>query len=202
MAKDATGKDKAGGRLLLAGTVRESIVDGPGIRYVVFAQGCPHHCAGCHNPATHPLEGGVLTDIDALLTDIRSNPLLDGITLSGGEPFEQAREFARLARGAKALGLDVWVYTGYTHEILCSRAEEREGWADLLAQTDVLVDGPFILAQKDSRLRFKGSGNQRIIELKPKGAPEPADRMPRQSRSSQGTAPKKSPSAGGAVGLE
>lgn len=160
-----TGRAAAGRTLRLAGTINESIVDGPGIRYVVFAQGCPHHCTGCHNPATHPFDGGFSADIDTLLDKIRANPILDGITLSGGEPFDQAQGFAHLARGAKELGLNVWVYTGYTYETLCSK-EGMPGWDELLAAADVLVDGPFILAQKDLLLRFKGSGNQRIIDLK------------------------------------
>ena len=91
----------------IAGVVKESIVDGPGIRYVVFAQGCKHNCKGCHNPHTHSFEGGSIVEVDSIISEMKRNPLLDGITLSGGEPFEQAEGFAVLAQKARANGYDV-----------------------------------------------------------------------------------------------
>ena len=103
--------------LRLAGVIRESIVDGPGIRLVIFAQGCPHKCPGCHNPATHDPEGGYDSDPQQILEAIRENPILQGVTFSGGDPFLQADGFAQLAREIHALGLSVITYTAvsYTH---------------------------------------------------------------------------------------
>lgn len=145
----------------IAGTVNDSIVDGPGFRYTVFTQGCPHDCPGCHNPQTHDFAGGHMADTEALLAQMADNPLLDGLTLSGGEPFAQIEPCACLARGARALGLNVWVYSGYTFEALLKRPEAEE----LLRACDVLVDGPFLLAQRTLELRFRGSRNQRLIDL-------------------------------------
>ncbi|MGI6538335.1 MAG: anaerobic ribonucleoside-triphosphate reductase activating protein [Caldicoprobacterales bacterium] len=153
-------------KIRIAGVVEESIVDGPGIRYVVFAQGCPHRCPGCHNPKTHSFDGGILIDIGDILKAIKNNPLLDGITLSGGEPFEQAAAFARLAEKVRELELDVIVYTGYTYEELIKHAPNRPSWESLLNAADILIDGPFIMEQKSYMLKFRGSANQRIIDLK------------------------------------
>lgn len=147
----------------IANTISDSIVDGPGLRFTVFTQGCPHGCPGCHNPDTHPIEGGREEAVEALLEQLQKNPLLCGLTLSGGEPFLQAGECARLAWGAKALGLNVWTYTGYTYEQLT--AVGREEWEDLLSATDVLVDGPFVMERKAYAALFRGSSNQRLIDL-------------------------------------
>ena len=151
--------------LQIAGVVKESIVDGPGFRFVVFTQGCKHHCAGCHNPHTHSFEGGASVSVDSLLEQIRKNPLLDGITLSGGEPFEQAGACAELAEKVHGLGLNVMTYTGYTYEAIVMEGC-REGWKSLLAATDILVDGRFELDKKNLLLKFRGSENQRIIDVK------------------------------------
>lgn len=151
-------------QLRIAGVVKESIVDGPGIRFVVFAQGCPHHCDGCHNPATHDFNGGQLVTIDTIIAEMKKNPLLDGITLSGGEPFEQSEGFGELARRAQVAGYHVMTYTGYTYEALL--AQKDQPWQRLLEQTDLLVDGRFEVAQKSLRLKFRGSQNQRIIDVK------------------------------------
>ena len=152
--------------LRIAGIVKESIVDGPGIRFVVFAQGCNHKCKGCHNPGTHPFDGGKTVTINSIIEQARKNPLLDGITLSGGEPFEQAEAFSTLAREAKKLGLNVMTYTGYTYEHLSKHSSDRKDWGKLLEETDILVDGKFELGKKNALLRFRGSTNQRIIDLK------------------------------------
>lgn len=152
--------------LRLAGVIRESIVDGPGWRFVVFAQGCPHHCEGCQNPQTHPFDGGYLTNTENLLREIRKDPLLAGITLSGGEPFCQAEPLAVLARGVHALGLSVMAYSGWTFEQLLDGSSENKGWRALLEETDILVDGKFILAEKSLALLFRGSRNQRLIDVK------------------------------------
>ena len=151
--------------LRLAGIIRESIVDGPGIRFVVFAQGCPHACHGCHNPQTWSFEGGSETATSKIIEEIKKNPLLRGVTLSGGEPFCQCEGMAELARLTHGLGLDVMTYTGYTFEELIKSAEHDKAVLDLLGQTDVLMDGPFIEAKKSYELRFRGSSNQRAIDV-------------------------------------
>ena len=150
-------------KLRIAGTVNDSIVDGPGIRFTVFVQGCPHNCRGCHNPQTHDFNGGTITDTEELLEKIKSNPLLDGVTFSGGEPFCQAGTLASLGKEIKKLGLNIVTYTGYTFEQLYS-SREQNNWNDLLKVTDVLIDGPFILEQKDWEIKFRGSSNQRYID--------------------------------------
>ena len=147
----------------IANTVSDSIVDGPGLRFTVFTQGCPHRCPGCHNPDTHDPAGGREAAVEELAEKLLSNPLTDGLTLSGGEPFCQAAECARLAAIAREKGLNVWVYTGYTYERLI--AGEVPGAMELLAQTDVLVDGPFVEAQKSYAALFRGSSNQRLIDV-------------------------------------
>lgn len=152
--------------LRIAGIEKESIVDGPGIRLTVFSQGCKHHCLGCHNPQTHSFEGGQIIDIENILDMIKKNPLLDGITFSGGDPFEQAESFAVLGGKVKAMGLNVMSYTGYTYEEILESMDTRPEWKELLYVTDILVDGPFDINKKSMMLKFKGSSNQRIIDVK------------------------------------
>ena len=152
-------------QLQLSGTANDSIVDGPGIRFTIFVQGCPHHCRGCQNPQTHPCEGGTLTDTDTLAEQIRANPLLDGVTFSGGEPFCQAAALADLGEKVREMGLNVITYTGYTFEELYARREE-DGIGALLAVTDHLVDGRFIEEQKSYQLHFRGSANQRVLDCR------------------------------------
>ena len=150
-------------KLRIAGTVNDSIVDGPGIRFAIFVQGCPHNCEGCHNPQTHDFSGGEDSDTDSLLERIKGNPLLDGVTFSGGEPFCQAHALAHLGRQVKSLGMNVITYTGYTFEELYAN-RDKNGWGELLEVTDYLIDGKFILAQKDWNIKFRGSTNQRYID--------------------------------------
>lgn len=152
-------------KLYIAGVIKESIVDGPSYRYTVFAQGCPHHCEGCHNPQTHPFSGGREADLDAIAKEVAENILLKGITFSGGEPFCQAKPFARLARLVHGIKKDVISYSGYTFEELIAGANAENGWRELLDNIDYLVDGKFILAQKTLLLKFRGSRNQRIIDV-------------------------------------
>lgn len=152
-------------KIKVAGIVNESIVDGPGIRMVVFAQGCTHKCIGCHNPHTHTFDGGEYVEIDKIITDIKKNSLLDGVTLSGGDPFEQAESFAELAKEVKKIGMNVITYTGYTYEQLVRYSAERKGYKELIENTDMLVDGPFIMEEKSLLLKFRGSKNQRIIDV-------------------------------------
>lgn len=152
--------------LRLAGVIRESIVDGPGIRFVVFAQGCPHHCPECHNSTTWDFAGGFETAPEKVIAQVKTNPLLAGITLSGGEPFCQAEAMAETARLAHEAGLNVWVFTGYLFEQLLTMAQTDTNVDALLRQADVLVDGPFIQKLKSYELKFKGSSNQRTIDVK------------------------------------
>lgn len=149
-------------RFRLAGVINDSIVDGPGLRLAVFAQGCPHHCPECHNPQSHDFDGGEWGDTDEILRIAEDNCLLDGITLTGGEPFCQPEACAELARGAHELGLNVWVYTGYLFENLLNGTDAQR---ELLKNADVLVDGPFLIAQKSMDVRFRGSKNQRLIDV-------------------------------------
>ena len=151
--------------LHLAGVIRESIVDGPGIRYAVFAQGCPHHCEGCHNPRTWPFEGGYEAAPADIVADMQKNPMLKGVTLSGGEPFCQSAPMAELARLAHGAGYNVITYTGYLFEDLLRRAYSEKDVMALLEETDYLVDGPFIQRLKSYELRFRGSSNQRAIKV-------------------------------------
>ena len=144
------------------GLVDESIVDGPGFRMAIFVQGCPHHCPGCHNPGSHAFDGGTIMDTDDIVKQAIENPLLDGITLSGGEPFCQPVPCAEIARQVRAHGLNVWSYTGYTFEQLMEGTPEQKA---LLEQLDVLVDGRFELEKRTLELRFRGSSNQRLIDV-------------------------------------
>lgn len=150
----------------ISGIVEESIVDGPGIRFVIFSQGCKHNCLGCHNPETHSFSGGELIKIDKIIEKIKENPLLDGVTFSGGDPFEQAGKFANLGKKIKDLnlGLNVITYTGYVFEDILE--SDNMDWKDLLNVTDILIDGPFEIDKKSLELKFRGSSNQRIIDVK------------------------------------
>lgn len=145
----------------VSGTIHDSIVDGPGLRFVVFTQGCLHGCKGCHNPGTHDPSGGTEVPLDEIIKDMLSNPLTDGLTLSGGEPFMQPDDCAVLAEIAKENGLNVWCYSGYTFEELLNIPEAQR----LLSKVDVLVDGPFLLEQKSLTLKLRGSNNQRILDI-------------------------------------
>lgn len=150
----------------VAGIVEESIVDGPGIRLVVFTQGCRHNCLGCHNTHTHSFDDGKLISIESVVRKVQGNPLLDGVTLSGGEPFEQAEVLSSLSIELKKLGYHIIAYTGYTYEYIIENAKKVEGWMDLLHHTDILIDGRFEIEKKNLNLRFRGSENQRIIDVK------------------------------------
>ncbi|AKN33231.1 ribonucleoside-triphosphate reductase activating protein [Clostridium carboxidivorans P7] len=150
----------------LSGIIYESLVNGPGLRRVLFSQGCKHNCKGCFNPSTHCYDGGELRDMDELLDDIRKNPMLKGVTFSGGDPFEQASEFSYLAEKIKETNLNIWCYTGYTFEYIFEHRNEHEGWEQLLNNIDVLVDGKFEEDKKSNNLKYRGSSNQRIIDVK------------------------------------
>ena len=148
--------------LNIAGIMQDSIVDGPGIRTAIFCQGCPHHCIGCQNPETWDFEGGAEMEEEQLLDLVLSNPLAKGVTFSGGEPFAQAEGFARLARLLKAQGREVASYSGYTfEELLHGTKAQRE----LLETIDVLIDGRFVLEERSLDLNFRGSRNQRVLNV-------------------------------------
>lgn len=149
--------------LRIAGTIQESIVDGPGIRFVIFSQGCDFHCEGCHNPHTWSHTGGNLIDVDSLYEKIQSNPLIKGITISGGEPFLQSVAFIPLIKRLKKSGYEIAVYTGYSFEELLNEGGTRAEMAKLV---DIIIDGRFLLNEKSLLLKFKGSKNQRIINVK------------------------------------
>lgn len=151
-------------RIKIAGIVNETISDGPGLRMTVFAQGCPHGCEGCHNEHTHDYNGGHYVSVNEILEKIDKNPLLDGVTFSGGEPFEQAQAFAGLGGRIKERGLNVITYTGYTFEYLTKNADDLNMFGALLEVTDYLVDGPYEADKKNYLLKFKGSSNQRVID--------------------------------------
>ncbi|MCF0230535.1 MAG: anaerobic ribonucleoside-triphosphate reductase activating protein [Parasporobacterium sp.] len=149
----------------IAGIMRESIVDGPGIRFAIFCQGCPHNCPGCHNPETHDFAGGVDVKIEKLLEEFDKDPLLTGMTFSGGEPMCQPEAFAALGREVKKRGKDITIFSGYTLEQLIRIGSKDAATAELLLMCDVLIDGPFIEAEKDLTLQFRGSRNQRVIDM-------------------------------------
>ena len=147
-------------KINVAGIVEESIVDGEGFRFVVFCQGCPHHCVGCHNPSSWSFEEKEMVDADDIYQKMIKNPMLDGLTLSGGEPFMQVDALVELAKKVKPK-YNIWCYTGFTFEELLRDEHKMK----LLNLIDVLVDGRFELSQRDLTLTFKGSRNQRIIDV-------------------------------------
>jgi len=155
----ATEKD-----IRIAGTIDDSIVDGPGLRMTIFFQGCLRGCEGCHNPESWPIDGGREETVESLLAKIDKNPLLTGVTFSGGEPLLRAGALLPLAEGIRERGLDLAIYSGWTIEEALEDGDEDV--LALLGYASVLVDGPFIMARKSMLLPFRGSGNQRILDVK------------------------------------
>ena len=162
------GGRKALPSLRISGCVDDSIVDGPGVRFTVFVQGCPHHCPGCHNPETHDFEGGRLVEGERILAHIQANPLLSGVTFSGGEPFCQAGALCALAEAVLACGKNIVVYSGFTFEELLQMGENQPDVLRLLQLADWLIDGRYEEEQRDLTLSFRGSRNQRMIDLREK----------------------------------
>ena len=149
--------------LRIAGTVKDSIVDGPGIRYVIFTQGCPHHCPGCHNPQTHDFQDGYEKAQEEILKEIFQNPILSGVTFSGGEPFCQPEELLPIAEAIKEKGIHLMIFTGYLLEQL--QEMKNPAVKRLLELADMIVDGPFVLAERNLTLSYRGSENQRVIDM-------------------------------------
>jgi anaerobic ribonucleoside-triphosphate reductase activating protein len=147
---------------LAADLQTDSIVDGEGVRTVLWTQGCPHNCKGCHNPGTHDFNGGALVDIDYIIDELKGLKGQDGITLSGGDPMCQPLECLEIAKAVHKMGLNVWCYSGFTYEAILRNPNQMK----LLKEVDVLVDGKFVLEEKSYDLYFKGSRNQRIIDVK------------------------------------
>lgn len=147
--------------LQVAGVVKESVVDGPGIRYTIFTQGCPFHCKGCHNPQAQKLQGGINLALEDLYKEIKENPLISGVTFSGGEPFIQAKALSVFAKILRKEGYNVWSYSGYTFEKLI----EQDNYMELLKTIDILVDGPFVISKRSYDIDYRGSTNQRIINV-------------------------------------
>ena len=156
-------KDKF--NIRLSGIAYESLVNGSGMRRVLFAQGCTHNCKGCFNPDTHDINGGEIKNINEIVEDILQNPIIKGVTFSGGDPFEQADKFTTIAQKLKVKDLNIWCYTGYTFEELFENKDHRNGWSELLNNIDVLVDSKFDETKKGD-FRYRGSSNQRIIDIK------------------------------------
>jgi len=149
----------------IAGLVQDSIVDGPGLRMAVFVQGCDKACEGCHNQEALDPRGGAELTVDEIMAEMLSNPLTDGLTLTGGEPFLQAGECAALAAFAREKGLNVWTYSGYTFEELLNISKTDPAVSQLLELSNVLIDGRFVLAQRSLSIKWRGSRNQRVIDL-------------------------------------
>ena len=150
---------------LAADLQTDSIVDGPGLRAVLWTQGCSHHCKGCQNPQTWDMNGGGLVPIKMVLDAIDELEYQDGLTFSGGDPMYQVEACNVIADYAKSKGLNIWVYTGFTFEEVMELAKKNPVYMDFLSKIDVLVDGRFILEQRDLSLLFRGSRNQRLIDI-------------------------------------
>lgn len=146
--------------------MKDSIVDGEGLRAVVWTQGCPHDCPSCHNPQTHSFSDGELVDVKDLKKEIDTLTDHDGLTLSGGEPMEQIEACLEIAKYCQRKNLNVWCYTGYRYEELMMKSKKNPLIIDLLQNIDRLIDGRFLIALKSLDVPFRGSKNQRIIDVK------------------------------------
>ena len=149
--------------LNIAGFNKNSITDGPGFRFVIFAQGCVHNCKGCHNPETHAFGTGADYTVAEVIAMIKKNPMIKGVTLSGGDPFCQPKAFAVLAAELKKQGYEICAFTGYLFETLAG--DKTDDKYKLLENVDILIDGPFVESEKSMELKFKGSRNQRTIDV-------------------------------------
>lgn len=148
----------------IAGAKKHSSVNGPGVRYVLFMQGCSHHCPGCQNPETHDISEGVEMSVDEVVSDILATRYLDGLTLSGGDPLFQPEASLEIAKRVKETGLDIWLYSGWTFEqIMDGKAGQTA--KEVISFIDVLVDGPFVEALRSEDVIWRGSSNQHLIDV-------------------------------------
>lgn len=150
-------------KIRMCGVEPESIVDGPGFRYVIFVQGCPHSCHGCHNPQSHDFKGGYEISVDDLWRDISKNSNLTGITFSGGEPFCQVAPLLDISYRAKSIGLNLMSYSGWTYDELLEKKDPIIN--EFLNNLDILVDGRYIESLRNLELKYRGSENQRVIDM-------------------------------------
>lgn len=150
-------------KIRVCGIEPESIVDGPGFRYVLFVQGCSHHCKGCHNPESWNPDAGEEMSVSEIFDEIKANANLGGVTFSGGEPFEQVPALLELAKMIKAEGLHLMSYSGYTLEELQDRNDPETN--EFLEMLDMLVDGRYIEEERNLTLVYRGSENQRVIDM-------------------------------------
>jgi anaerobic ribonucleoside-triphosphate reductase activating protein len=146
----------------MAGIKKHSVVDGVGVRLVIFFQGCPHHCMECHNPDTWDPDGGDESDTDEIIEIIKNTRYIDGITLSGGDPLFQPEAALEIAKASKAMGLSVWCYSGWTYDKVA--ADEKR--SAVMKYVDVLVDGPFVISLKSQDVIYRGSSNQRLVDVR------------------------------------
>lgn len=144
---------------------KDSIVDGEGIRTVIWTQGCSHNCLGCHNMETHDFNGGKKFNVEEIKIQISNLKDQDGITFSGGDPMFQAKACGILAKHAKEMGFNIWCYTGFTFEQLLEMSKTKKEILEFLSYIDVLIDGKFVLAERSLELKYRGSKNQRIIDV-------------------------------------
>lgn len=149
-------------QLQIAGIIDDSVVDGPGVRYTIFTQGCSHNCPGCHNPETHDYNGGTSVKIDDLMADIVRSKYIKGVTLSGGEPFDQPEALTELVARLKNKGYEVLLFSGYTFEEIVQDSIKLQA----LSYADILIEGRFDIKKRTQTLRFRGSSNQRIIDVR------------------------------------
>ena len=150
----------------LAGIAENSLVNGKGLRKVFFSQGCSHHCEGCFNQHTWEFAGGRMFDMDKKKKKVKDEPFLDGVTFSGGDPFQQADKFAYLAKKLHEANINIWAYTGYTFEELMKLAQTNPHIKQMINNVDVIVDGRFMKDKMSENLKYCGSSNQRVIDVK------------------------------------
>ena len=143
----------------------DSVVDGTGVRTVIWTQGCSHNCSFCQNPSTHSFEGGEEVPLEDIFRELKNLKGQDGITLSGGDPLFQIDAVCEIAKYAQSIGLNVWCYTGFTYEEVLKMGEKNPKYLEFFKYIDVLVDGKFEIDKKNLSLLFRGSSNQRLIDI-------------------------------------
>lgn len=163
-------KDKNKNTIRIAGVIGDSIVDGPGLRLTIFVQGCPHNCEGCHNPETHDFDGGTEYELESfthnIIDELDCNPILSGVTFSGGEPMCQPSALLYIAKKVVEKGKNIVIFSGYTFEELMNMSKSNCSIKELLELSILLVDGKFELKNRNLAIKFRGSTNQRLIDPK------------------------------------